>query len=354
MFMVNAAPKQAKGTVHDAVEGYYLETVEGLYFAVKGLEHPPDRWIAVLRYAPDPETGDREKDGVPYRRLYRFEEQERWIGGKYPHYREYDPVFGALLQSVPRASVRRIYSPHLQYQKLKRHSRRNALEDAVVDFLEKLHHKAGVPRSALGITGSVLIGMHTNDSDIDAVVFGEKNCRRVHGALHQLLDDENETELKRLDAEGLEKLYAQRVVDTKMDFREFAELERRKANQGCFRGRTWFVRFVRKTGEIGESYASCFYKALGRTSIHASIERDNDAIFTPCRYPLTAVKNVGGDQKPEPGEIISFRGRFCEQARCGDRVVATGTLERVRERRGKLRHRLLLGNSPEDTMIVLR
>ena len=47
--------------VHEVVESFYLETMEGLFFAVKGLEHPPDRWIAVLRYAPDPERGSREK-----------------------------------------------------------------------------------------------------------------------------------------------------------------------------------------------------------------------------------------------------------------------------------------------------
>ena len=93
----------------DIVESYYLETREGLFFAVKGLEHPPDRWIAVLRYAPDAEKGDRKKNGKSYRRLYHFAEQEQWIQAAYPQYLAYDPVFQTILQSVPGSLVQRIY-----------------------------------------------------------------------------------------------------------------------------------------------------------------------------------------------------------------------------------------------------
>jgi predicted nucleotidyltransferase len=335
-------------------ESYYLETVEGLFFAVKGLEHPPDRWIAVLRYVPDPAAGDREKNGRAYRRLYRFSEQENWIGEMCLQYRKYDPFFGATLQSVPRTMVRRIYSPRLQFQKLMQRDDRDTLEDTVVDFLTTLRKEAGVPPSSLGITGSVLIGMHTENSDMDVVVFGEQNCRRVHRALRKLLDDAKDADWKRLDAEGIEELYAQRVVDTKMDFREFADLEKHKANQGRFRGRTWFVRFIKEPGETRNRYGSCRYKVLGRIRIHASIAGDADAIYTPCRYLLSGVEYQEGREMPEPDEIVSFRGRFCEQARHGDRIMATGTLERIQEIPDNVRHRLLLGNSSEDTMIVLR
>src|SRR5512145_2772289 len=91
-----------------AAEGYYLETGEGLFFAVKGLAHPPDRWIAVLRYIPDAEKGERLKNGVLYRRMYHFDEQEQWLQATYPQYLAFDPSFNAMLQSVPRTSVQRI------------------------------------------------------------------------------------------------------------------------------------------------------------------------------------------------------------------------------------------------------
>ena len=340
--------------VHEVVESFYLETMEGLFFAVKGLEHPPDRWIAVLRYAPDPERGDREKKGVSYRRLYRFSEQEEWIRKSYPLYRAYDPVFNATLQSVPRTMVRRIYSPSRQFRTLMQRSDRDGLEDDAVAFLALLQKRSGVPVSSLGITGSVLIGMHNTRSDVDVAVFGEKNCRRVHRVLERLLDDGSEKDLIRLDARRLKELYAQRVVDTKMDFRHFENLERGKTNQGCFRGRAWFIRFIKEPAQVKERYGCCRYKKLGRIKIRALIVDDTDAIFTPCRYGLSGSETVAAQWKPEPGEIVSFRGRFCEQAWNGDRVTATGILEQVLGSRGDVRHRLLLGNSPEDTMIVLK
>jgi len=308
----------------------------------------------VLRYVPDPEAGDRIKDGISYRRLYRFAEQERWIREMCPQYRAYDPVFQTTMQSVPRSMVRRIYHPCMYLRRLMQGSKKSALEEDFVAFLSILQKKAGVPLSALGITGSVLIGLHNERSDIDVAVYGERNCRSVHQALRSLLDEGGEQDLGRLDAGGIEALYDQRAVDTKMDFREFADLESRKANQGRFRERTWFVRFIKEPRETEDRYGDRGYKTLGRARIHALVADDAEAIFTPCRYRLSGVRNVEGRQLPEPREIVSFRGRFCEQARPGDHVMATGTLERLQYSRGDIRHRLLLGNSPEDTMIVVK
>jgi predicted nucleotidyltransferase len=336
-----------------AVESYYLETQDGLFFAVKGLEHPPGRWIAVLRYAPDPEAGERMKDGVSYRRLYRFSEQEKWIREMCPQYSEYDPVFQATLQSVPRYMVRRIYDPRRRFQDLMQASGRNALEEDAVAFLSVLHKEAAVPLEALGITGSMLIGLHTESSDMDVAVFGEANCFRVYRALRRLLDGGTREDLGRLDAKGMEELYAQRAVDTKMDYLQFKNLEKEKVNQGRFRERAWFVRFVKDPEEARNTYGKLRYMPLGRMNIQAFITDDRDAIFTPCRYALSEACSVEGERKEDLNEIVSFRGRFCEQARVGDRIMAAGTLERIQDCQGVTRHRLLLGNSPEDTMVVM-
>ena len=54
------------------IEGDYVETLEGLLFAVKGLHHPEGLVIAYLRYIPD-FNGDREGDSRRYRRIYDLE-----------------------------------------------------------------------------------------------------------------------------------------------------------------------------------------------------------------------------------------------------------------------------------------
>lgn len=338
----------------EAIESCYLETLDGCYFAVKGLEHPPDRRIAVLRYVPDPDAGERVKKGARYRRLYGFAEQEAWIRRKYPPYLAYDPFLQATLQSVPLDRIRRVYDPVRRLRELAGSPGRDPLAADAVAFLGVLQKEAAVPVSGLGVTGSLLIGMHTEHSDMDVAVFGEASCRKVHRALAMLLEGGGGKDVCRLDAAGMEELYAQRSVDTRIGFRDFARLERRKANQGLFRGRTWFVRFVRAPGEAGTGYGTRQYTPLGRGKVSATVAGARDAIFTPCRYILSEVQNTGVPGLPDPDEIVSFRGRFCEQGRAGDRVAAEGTLERVRSGSGETHHRLLLGNSREDSMIVMR
>ncbi|MCP8323598.1 MAG: hypothetical protein L6N96_05415, partial [Candidatus Methylarchaceae archaeon HK02M2] len=50
-------------------------------------------------------------------------------------------------------------------------------------------------------------------------------------------------------------------------------------------------------------------------------------------------------------EIASFRGRFCEQAKNGETVIAQGKIERVINTYED-HHRILLGNKLTDFMIA--
>jgi len=335
----------------DAIESYYLETREGLFFAIKGHEHPPDRFIAVLRYAPDREHGDRTRRGVSYRRLYHFGEQEQLLRSAYPQYLAYDPVFQATLQSVPRPLIRQICDPCLRLHQIARASSPGPLEQDVAAFASLLQAEAEVPLSAVGISGSLLIEMHTEQSDLDLSIFGAESCRKVHAALTRLLDAQSMPALRRLDRNGLEELYRQRVADTRMAADDFRFAEKNKVNQGFFRSRPYFTRFIKRHYEASESYGTVRYEPLGRAAIEATVADDRDAIFTPCKYSLTDVRVVEGRPLPV-SEIVSFRGRFCEQAKTGDVVKAAGTLERIDRSHGDTRYRLLLGNSPGDAMIV--
>lgn len=338
----------------EAVESFYIETLEGWYFAVKGMEHPGDRRIAVLRYAPDPDEGERTRGGRRYRRLYGFEEQEEWIRRFCPQYLAYDPVFQTTLQSVPVDRVRTVYDPSRHMQTLAGTARPDPLSRDALGLMRLLQKKAGVPMTAFGITGSLLVGMHTEHSDIDFCVFGAENCRKVSKILGELLDAGEGKELCRLDEKGMRDLYSARSAERSLPFKVFEAIEKKKANQGSFRNRTWFARFVRAQDEADCTYGEQKYARLGRSTIRATVKDDRESIFTPCRYVLEEIRGTDSPGLPLPEEIVSFRGRFCEQARAGDRIVASGVLEEVRGPEGKARHRLLLGNYSEDTMAPLR
>ena len=336
------------------VEGCYLETQEDLFLAVKGLEHPPDRVIAVLRYAPDPAQGMRIKNGKHYRRLYHFEEQSNFLSAHYPDYFTYDPVFQTTLQSAPRSRVKRVYDPRLRLQDLRYAHGIGGIESDAVSFAQLLVDSAGVPWFALGITGSLLIGLHTETSDLDMVVMGTQHSRSIHRVLQTLLQVPSCPELAGLDEGELQELYLQRNPDTPMEFDEFVRLEKLKAHQGRFRGRPYFVRFLKDLSESEHIYGDHRYTPRGRVKVRGLIADDQDAIFTPCRYPLSEVQTLEGPAVSDLKEIVSFRGRFCEQAQTGSRIHAAGTLEHIRNRHGDEWHRLLLGSSPEDTFWICR
>ncbi len=340
-------------SMHPIIESHYLETHDGLFFAVKGLIHPPDRIVGCLRYIPNP-NGDRQKVGQYYSRLYHFAEQVQFLQDHYPQYLAFEPTVQATLQSVPRRSICRIYDPRVCLQELSSKFNPDPLEEDALAFIDQLHRLSGISKDSLGISGSLLIGLHTSHSDLDVTVHGKQNCLTLHQALKRLLLQGGSKTLDRLDEQGMEALYAERVADTHMTYKNFTRSERDKVIQGQFHGRTYFIRFLKELEETGETYASLCYFPEGKAEILASITDDSDAIFTPCCYSLGEVRYLNGSSVDDLREIVSFRGRFCEQARIGDVVQAYGTLERVQEHSGRTWHRLLLGNHVEDTMFLKR
>jgi len=341
----------------DIGEGFALETQEGLIFTVKGLVHPPDAVIAYLRYVPSP-RGERVREGVGYRRVYHFDEQVRILEELFPEYLFFDPVFGTRLQGVSHARVRRVYDPRHKLAELRQRGAGDQVEEAALRFTALLRRTAGVPATSLGVSGSVLVGLHTPASDLDLVVYGVEAGRKVHHALRHLLAEPS-SEVTRLDGQGLRALHAAHAADTGVSFDDFVRLQARKVNEGRYRGREYFVRFVKGAAESGERYGDRRYTPLGVARIRARVTDDSEAIFTPCRYGVEDVRFLTGEQVAGLREIVSYRGRFSEQARAGEDIVAHGELERVTFQAGPERsqsdgviyHRLVVGGRRGDYLI---
>ncbi|HEX9117306.1 MAG TPA: hypothetical protein VGA61_14660, partial [Anaerolineae bacterium] len=188
--------------------------------------------------------------------------------------------------------------------------------------------------------------------DLDLTVYGTQQGRAVRAALWRLLAADGASGPRRLDARGAQALYAERSADTHMGFADFLAVEQRKVNQGVFHGRPYFLRFVLAPAEIEERYGDYRYEPCGRATIMATVCDARGDLFTPCRYALAGVRFLSGSAWPELREIVSFRGRFCEQAGAGDVVRASGLVEQVQGRDGRTWQRLLMGNSADDTMIL--
>ena len=85
--------------------------------------------------------------------------------------------------------------------------------------------------------------------------------------------------------------------------------------------------------------------------LHSPHLRMKSSIPFPSRYKVEEVKTLEGSSIEPIEEIVSFRGRFCDQARNGEFVIAQGKVERLKEGNCE-KLRLLLGKQVSDYMIL--
>jgi len=333
-----------------AREGDIVETIENAFFDVKGLVHPPRRIVAFIRFFPDP-SGDRKRDGTSYRKVYPLSERYALLKKAFSQYLVYDQVFNEHLCEVPVENVKHHYQPVDRLRDLRHRNKLDKVESQALQFIEILRKTANVSWNKMGISGSILVRLHTPASDIDPVVYGSEACCKVYSALRSLLEDD-ESPVKRYGSKELKKLFDFRSKDTVTSFEDFVRTDFRKVLQGKFRDRDYFIRFVKDWNEIEEQYGTILYKPVGYAKIKAKVVDDSEAIFTPCSYKIDNVKILEGLHVKPIEEIVSFRGRFCEQAKNGEMVIAQGKVELVQKEGAHEYYRLLLGNKILDHMIL--
>jgi predicted nucleotidyltransferase len=317
------------------IEGYYIETIDGLLFSVKGLHHPNGLVIAYLRYIPDP-NGDRERDSCRYRRVYDLEGTYDFLKEHYPQYLNHIERKDLTLQSVPVELISRVYSPAERLLELIEEPASD-LEVATAKFVSTLSSESRVRLEEFGVSGSLLIGLDRPNSDVDVVVYGLDAGRDVYEALRRLR--ESPEWIRPYDSETVMGVVSNRWGDTGIDLEKYISREVGKVLHGLVDDREYFVRLVLKPWEYERERIS---RPLGRAVLRATIDESGCSIFTPCIYRVENCSYVDQGRKPGVIRLVSYRGKFTEQAEEGDLVEARGTLEEVYYKDRTI-YRLMLG-----------
>ena len=329
-----------------AREGDFVEARAKLFFDVKGLLHPPDRIVAYLRYYPNG-RGARLRNGLRYAKVYELSQRHSLVKSKWPQYMYYDEVQGRDLQGVPKDDVLKLHKPEHRLKAILQSRHRDVLETGAAGLIEILSQRSGLPPASFGISGSLLVGLHQRRSDIDVIVYGVETASRVHRTLDALLEEDECFHKYR--ERDLRILYARRGLRNAIGFKDFARQESRKVLQGRFVDHDYFIRCVKKWREVTEVYGDAWYRSKGRCTISGRVLDDAESLLTPCRYLLEHVRILGGAVSRTPREVVSFRGRFAEQARSGERIVARGRLESVHSAESRY-FRLVVGEGRTDVL----
>jgi predicted nucleotidyltransferase len=338
-----------------AREGDLIKTKSNVVFDVKGLVHPPNKVIAFPRFIPSPQ-GTRKGKDTHYGKVYNLGDRFKYLQENHPDLIVFDPVFGETMCEVPMEQITEHYQPTEKLEGLRQTKNLSTLENKALQLATTLKEKSGIPWSAIGISGSIMAGLTTEKSDIDPLVYGVENTRKAYTALQELRKDAD-SKFKPYSRIELQMLFEFRSKDTQMSFEDFMLVESRKAFQGMFMGTDYFIRFVKDWREVSEQYGDVCYRNSGYAKIRASIADAADSLFTPCTYKLRDVAVIEGSKVAPIEEIVSFRGRFCEELPTNLRepptVEAKGKVELVTDNRtGDTHYRLIIGNKPSDYMVI--
>jgi hypothetical protein len=325
------------------VEGYFVITKDNLVFEIKGVIHPRDRVIAYLRYVPT--TGTTSDSDIGYRKVYALDKRETYLQNNYPSYLWFSDPHGRVVQSVHSDRIKSVLDPVDCLTKLRNSvDKISDLEQASVNLAEKLVELTGIEQIDIGITGSQLVGIAREDSDIDLVVYGSSACRKFYSNLSKNIASIEEVER-----------YAGTLLDEHVSFRWGAhenlkpilqEIEQAKVLQGLFEGYHFFVRLVKTPGDFEYVYGDVSYQMKGQQLVSGKVVDDSESMFTPCEYLIEC------DDSPNLRKLVSYRGRFTEQISKGASFEALGRLEMVTDHRKNDQYlQLVLGELPNDYLI---
>lgn len=276
----------------------FIETFEGLVFAVVDPVPEEGRVLSCLRYVPADE-GWRKVDSAL---------AQTYLAKYAPDYLFASRRLEAHLHGVPLGAIRHHHQPRERARTLLAAPPRDAMEDKAVRLL-RLFTAGGLAPDQIGITGSLLLGAHTSASDLDVVIYG----REAFDAARSIIRNGIERGvLAALDLDTWRETYARRGCE--LDFDAYLWHERRKFNKGVIDGTKFDITLLGEdppptTGPV---------KKRGMVVIQAQVIETRHAFDHPAFYRL---------DHPEITEARSFTQTYAGQAETGETVEIAGCVE---------------------------
>ncbi len=327
----------------------FLKTPEGFLFCVVGCIHPRDRVIAYLKYVPS-EEGKWASECERFNRTMQAYTVPALLGNienlrlRFPQYVFNSKVMGIQMSAVPRKHISTHYRPSIGLSRLFLSQSRDRLEEKAVNLVCKLSKSSGVKKERFGVTGSILLGIHSQEfSDMDITIYGHDNALSVKKALQKFLSSED-SQIRPLPDRALEEMMNRWTQSKQFSYEVANWFASRKWNRGIFADTEFSVLPIRSPNEVSEKYGEKYYTPEGIVEGVAKIADATDSLFLPSHYILQQVETSSLSRIKCLVSYDSFYSGVFQKA---DTVRFRGKLERILSRKGvELYQRIVIG-SPE-------
>jgi predicted nucleotidyltransferase len=227
----------------------------------------------------------------------------------FPDYLYFCPFRSKELISAPIKNIDRVFVPKDCLQTILKMEKHDRIQALAVEIITMLSKQSGVRLSHFGMHGSIALNMHSEESDIDFVVYGSGNFRVVEETIDRLVN-----------AGTLRYIFGNK-------------LDRARKFKGKYKDKIWMFTAARLPEEVEEKYGEPRFIPLNPLKFQCTVADDSEAIFRPAIYRITDYKPQ--DTKSElpkdqvPACILSNIGCYRNVARTGDPIRVAGTLERI-------------------------
>lgn len=280
----------------------FIRARQDLWFAVLAGRLESGRVLAFLRYVRHRDGGWRKTDTGDANSLLRKSA---------PAYLFHSRWLDTLLHGIPQHDVEEVARPPGAARHLLTLPDPDPVQRAAQSGLHLLQ-RGGVPRSRLGVTGSLMLGLQGPQSDVDLVVYGREHFHHARSLVGEMLAS---GALAPLTGEMWRDAHLRR--DCSLGLAEYVQHERRKFNKFCIDGVKVDVSMVPAGGD-GEPLAPERRRKIGRRMITARVVDDRYAFDLPARYPV---------EHDDIHEVVACTHTYVGQARAGERISASGVVE---------------------------
>jgi len=325
-------------------DGDTFVTKDGFIFNTFGYEHPTERVFSFLKYIPSQykelfNVSLLERtwkyEGVELFRaekLYTAENHQVFLETFRTHFSEYVyfcPYRKKEVISTPISSIRRVYVPRDCLRSLMQMEMKDKLQKMTLDFVKLLSEESGIALEEFGVHGSIALNMHSSKSDIDIVIYGSDNFRRLEATIDKLVE-----------AGKLAHVFNNRI-DAARRFK------------GRYLGKIFMYNAVRKPEEINSKYGEYLFMPVVQAKLRCTVKDDSEAMFRPAIYkiencvPINSTLPLSKDKVPKI--VVSMIGCYRNVAKKGQQIEVSGMLERVEEvETGRIFHQLVVGTGTSE------